>query len=339
MEKAGGNMSEKINLLPEDGMFYKANLHCHTIHSDGKLTPEEVKKAYMDQGYSVVAYTDHRNYQWHRELTDGNFVALAAYEVDINEHFKVPGDFSRVKTYHINLYDARPEEFQAEKQKSILPKRRYEDYQYINEYVDRMKQYGFFACYNHPYWSLQNYEDYKNLRGFWGMEIYNYGCEHDGLYGYNPQSYDEMLRLGNRLFCVATDDNHNSFPFGDPLCDSFGGFTMIKAEELTYKAIIDSLLKGNFYSSMGPEIRELYVEDGVLHVKTSPVEKIYVLMEGRNTYKELARPGETITEAHFPLQGNETYIRVTCRDEKGLYADSNAYDLRGTDPVLRAYAL
>ncbi len=63
------------------------------------------------------------------------------------------------------------------------------------------------------------------------MEIYNYGCEHDGLYGYNPQSYDEMLRLGNRLFCVSTDDNHNSYPFGDPLCDSFGGFTMIKAEK------------------------------------------------------------------------------------------------------------
>ena len=123
------------------------------------------------------------------------------------------------------------------------------------------------------------------------MEIYNYGCEHDGLYGYNPQSYDEMLRLGSRLFCVSTDDNHNSFPFGDPLCDSFGGFTMIKAEKLTYDSIVDALLKGNFYSSMGPEIKELYVEDGVLHVKTSPVEKIYVLMEGRNCYKKVAKPG------------------------------------------------
>ena len=101
-----------------------------------------------------------------------------------------------------------------------------------------MKGYGFFACYNHPYWSLQNYDDYKNLRGFWGMEIYNHGCEHDGLYGYHPQSYDEMLRLGNRLFCVATDDNHNSFPFGHPFCDSFGGFTMIHAEELSYEGIV-----------------------------------------------------------------------------------------------------
>ena len=50
-------MSNKVNLIPETGTFYKANLHCHTIHSDGRLTPEEFKKAYMDEGYSVVAYT------------------------------------------------------------------------------------------------------------------------------------------------------------------------------------------------------------------------------------------------------------------------------------------
>lgn len=330
-------MSNRINLIPEEGTFYKANLHCHTVLSDGRLTPEEVKRAYMDRGYSVVAYTDHRAYHWHRELTDDAFVALAAYEVDINEHYKVPGDFSGVKTYHINLYDSKPEEYKEEKSRNILPERRYGDYHYINDFIDRMKEYGFFACYNHPYWSLQNYDDYKQLRGFWGMEIYNYGCEHDGLYGYNPQSYDEMLRLGNRLFCVSTDDNHNTYPFGHPLCDSFGGFTMIKAERLQYEAITDALLKGNFYSSMGPEIEALYVEDGVLHVKTSPVEKIYVLTEGRDCHKKVAEPGETITEAAFLLTGRERYIRVTCRDEKGLHADSNAYELNGKEPVLRSY--
>ena len=102
---------------------------------------------------------------------------------------------------------------------------------------------------------------------------------------------------------------------------------------------MDALLKGNFYSSMGPEIKELYVEDGVLHVKTSPVEKIYVLMEGRNCYKKVAKPGETVTEASFALAGSETYIRVTCQDGRGLRADSNAYELNGKEPVLRTYKI
>lgn len=333
----GGNMSGKISLLPEKGQFYKANLHCHTVESDGRLTYEEVKKAYQKQGYQIVAYTDHRKYAWARELCDQEFVALAAMEVDINEHFKVPGDFSQVKTYHINLYDAMPEKFQEEKRRNLLPERRYHDTDYINDYIRKMKEYGFFACYNHPYWSLQNYEDYKGLRGFWGMEIYNYGCELDGLYGFHPQCYDEMLRLGNRLFCVAADDNHNSFPFENPLCDSFGGFIMVKAEKLTYEAVTEALLSGNFYSSMGPEIYGISIENGILNVETSPVEKIYVMTQGRNCHRKAAFPGQTITGASFALNGTEGYIRVQIRDGEGRYACGNAYEMRGNVPVLRKY--
>ena len=62
-------------LLPETGL-YKANLHCHTTVSDGRLTPEEIKELYMSEGYSIVAYTDHREYVWHKELDDENFLAL-----------------------------------------------------------------------------------------------------------------------------------------------------------------------------------------------------------------------------------------------------------------------
>lgn len=40
-------------LLPKDGNFYKSNLHVHSVISDGAKTPEEVKKNYMDRGYSV----------------------------------------------------------------------------------------------------------------------------------------------------------------------------------------------------------------------------------------------------------------------------------------------
>ena len=75
-----------------------------------------------------------------------------------------------------------------------------------NAYIKERTEAGFLCCYNHPYWSLQNYDDYKDFEGLWAMEIYNHGCEHDGLYGFNPQSYDEMLRSGQKLFTVATDD-------------------------------------------------------------------------------------------------------------------------------------
>ena len=210
----------RMYLLPKEGTFYKANLHCHTVLSDGHLTAEEVKKAYMEKGYSIVAFTDHRTYVWHKELDQDDFLSIAAYEVDINDFEKRPGDFSRLQTYHLNLYDTRPWENKEEKEQSILPERRYRDVTYINGYIERMKEKGFITCYNHPYWSLQTYEDYKDLRGLFAMEIYNHGCEHDGLFGFNPQAYDEMLRTGQRLYCVATDDNHNWYPLDHPLSDS-----------------------------------------------------------------------------------------------------------------------
>ena len=53
-------MKDQI-LLPEAG-YYKANLHCHTTLSDGEFTPEQIKAAYQEQGYSIVAFTDHRRY-------------------------------------------------------------------------------------------------------------------------------------------------------------------------------------------------------------------------------------------------------------------------------------
>lgn len=96
------------DLLPRSGSFYKANLHCHTVNSDGHWTPEQVKAEYQKRGYSIVAYTDHRHYGWYPELMDDTFVPLAAYEGDLNEPFRKPGDFQRVRTYHLNFYDTDP---------------------------------------------------------------------------------------------------------------------------------------------------------------------------------------------------------------------------------------
>lgn len=312
-------------LLPRDGAFYKANLHCHTVLSDGRWTKEEVKAAYKAQGYSIVAFTDHRHYGWHPELMDESFIPLAAFEADLNEPFRRPGDFRFVKTYHINFYDTDPLArggFTAPQ-----PPQRYGDPYALNEFLAQMNAEGFLSCYNHPYWSLQNYDDYKDLCGLFAMEIYNHGCELDGLYGYAPQAYDEMLRAGTRLFCLATDDNHNRCAPGEPGCDSFGGYTMLKLPRLTYADVIRALKNGDFYATTGPELRELYLADGAVHAQCSPVEKIYMITAGRHCQMELAPNGQTVSEAVFPLDGDEGYIRVECRDAAGRRAYSNAYFL------------
>ena len=134
-----------------------------------------------------------------------------------------------------------------------------------------------------------------------------------------------ILRRGNRLFCLATDDNHDRFPPEHPLCDSFGGFVMIKAPKLDYETIFAALEHGDFYASMGPEIHSLTFEDGMLHVETSEVRSIHMTTNARRAEVLHAEHGKTIHEATFHVLPSDGYIRLQIIDREGMRANSNAY--------------
>ncbi len=307
-------------LLPEGGTFFKANLHCHSTISDGDLTVEELKKAYKEHGYSVVAFTDHDICVPHHDLTDDDFVALTAYEADISNW--IVSDSHFVRCYHFNCYATTDGDGYT-----ALERPKYQDIDAVNAYIARLNEAGYLVCYNHPNWSLQTLEDYGGLKGLFAMEIFNYSAMLDGIDGNQEIPYDTLLRRGNRMFCVAADDNHDRKPFGHPLNDSFGGFTMIKADALSYGGIIDALKKGSFYASMGPEIYALYVEDGKLCIECSGVRSIHMTTGGRRTEVARVHDGETIEKACFNINPNDVYIRVQITDNSGKRANTNAYFL------------
>lgn len=64
----------------------------------------------------------------------------------------------------------------------------------------------------------------------------------------------------------------------------------------------EALKAGNFYASMGPEIEDMYIEDGFLTVKTSPTAKI-TLTTGVRQARVAYPTGDnaTFTEAKFDL--------------------------------------
>lgn len=310
----------KKYLLPKDGEFYKANLHCHSTISDGDLTVEELKKAYMERGYSVVAFTDHDICVPHRNLTDDKFVAITSYEADISNW--IVDDSNFVRCYHFNCYATTDDDGYT-----TIEKPGYQDINAINEYIRRLNEAGFIVCYNHPNWSLQTLEDYGGLKGLFAMEIFNYSAMLDGIDADQEIPYDTLLRRGNRLFCVATDDNHDRQPFGHPLNDSFGGFTMIKAGSLSYGSVIDALKRGSFYASMGPEIYSLYVEDGKLNIECSGVRSIHMTTCGRRTEVARVSDGETLRGASFNIDQRDVYVRVQITDNSGRRANTNAYFL------------
>ena len=302
----------KKYLLPAKGKFCKANLHCHSTCSDGKLTPAELKELYMSRGYSVIAYTDHDVLIAHDELTDGEFLALHGFE-------SANTDFGTGKTCHLCHI--------AIKKDNLTPPPLTGGYtaDEINRMIADSRKAGYFVTYNHPTWSLEDYPQYCAYEGMHAMEIVNYGCIAEGFDDYNPRVYDDMLRAGKRIFCISTDDNHNHREKTDPQYDSFGGFTVIKAKSLDYETVTAALLKGHFYASQGPLIKSLWLEDGVVHIKTSAAAKIEYTTAVRHCAGKFAEPGKYVTEAEFKVYPYDGFFRITVTDRHGAHANTNAY--------------
>lgn len=339
-------------LLPEGGSFYKANLHCHTTVSDGSLTPEEVKEAYKSHGYSIVAYTDHDIMIDHDDLRDGEFLPLLGYEIETTEQLPYADDpFYLKRTCHICLI-ARDRESAKQvcwhrskyllghgKEYMHLAKfdeelpdyNRIYSHRGINDIIARAKEGNFFVTYNHPKWSMESYPEYSGYEGMDAMEMFNGGCLNAGYNDYNPDVYDDLLRQGKRIYCIGTDDNHGSKQEERRYWDFFRAFTVIKAEKLEYGAVIDALDNGNFYASEGPEITELYLEDGKVHLKCSGAAQISYTSGRRKSGIVKAKDGVAVTEASFPVVPEDVYFRLTVTDQNGMHATTNAYF---TDEVL-----
>lgn len=333
----------KRYLLP-DKNAYKANLHIHSNFSDGKMTPEEIKAHYVANRYSIVAFTDHEAITTHNELRDEKFLPLTSYELAINDTTDEKIDV-RKRTYHLNFFARDPEctfssafsysRMYWERGRACLPKDKigYEcpgkeySVECINRLVAEAREEGFIVSYNHPVWSQQSYPDYIDLKGLFGIEVHNTECKSLG-YHDTVQPWCDLLGQGERLFPLATDDAHS-------IDSTLGGWIYVMADKLEYGTVFEALEHGDFYASNGPEIKELYLEDGILAVKTSPAVKVEI-----NTERRAAMSSEYCNipceEFKFDLtkflqseEGGEKapYFRVTVRDEKGNCAWSRAYFL------------
>ena len=338
----------KKDLLPSGVNWYRANFHCHTKHSDGALTPAQVKEAYKNHGYSIVAYTDHDVLLDHSDLNDEGFLALTSSEYAVNQ--AQPGfpeifdtgisPWVRKKCMHLNIFAKDPHNTfmpATDINQNWILRDRYPDTkcdgfireyttENINEMIRRCNEAGFLVQLNHPYWSLNEREDYINLKGLWGLEILNYATELETGSEYCPYIYDDMLRSGMyNLVCTMGDDNHNHAGFRE----SFGGSTMIGAKELKYDQIIEAMEKGNIYCTSGrdnpPQFTALYVEDNMIKIDCTPVTNININGYGRADRHITAPEGETITHAEFPLRESDVYFRVSLRDEYGNNAHTHTY--------------
>ncbi len=330
----------KEHLFPTVGQFYKANLHAHTTVSDGKMTPEELKAAYLEKGYSIVAFTDHDVMVDHSELSDRSFLALRGYEIAVEDARQHEGD---APFCHLSLI---AESTQVERQVFFTKNIAFHgnaaafassvlttgepiySYHYSPVFVNRLiraaRAAGFLPILNHPSYSLGTEADLLPLEGLFGMEIHNgaslsWGFGDDG----STVLYERMLRGGHTsLLPIAADDTHTSLSCAAP-GELFAGFMMIKAQTLSYPAVIAALKAGDCYASQGPQLLELSVEEGRLHVECSRVREILYRTAGRGAMRRASADG--LTSADFAVSASSGYFRLELVDGEGRRAVTRAY--------------
>ncbi|MGH2934841.1 MAG: CehA/McbA family metallohydrolase [Gaiellaceae bacterium] len=230
------------------GVWLRCALHAHTTNSDGDLPPDKLVRHYEWAGYDALAITDH----WLRTVERSTRKLLVIPSVELNATCGGPVEDAHVLAFGL---EADPE----------IPDNEFAP---LPDVVGWIAANGGVPYLAHTYWSGLRTAQWEECDGLVGIEVWNTGCELETGRGDSSVHWDEALERGHRLFAIAADDSHH------PGYDSGFAWTMVRAAERTHEAVLDALRSGSFYSSTGPEIAAMTVDEQAVTVECSPATSV-----------------------------------------------------------------
>ncbi len=294
-----------VNPFKAPGNWYKGNVHAHTTMSDGTRTPETLVDIYREAGYDFLSVTDHSVVADTGGLESPGFLLVPGEEICV-------GRSHAGTLYHIVALGVEETLPFTDFDRELDPQR----------VVDHINEVGGIPILAHPYWSGLNHRDMMALERYHGVEIYNTSCDYERNTGVSASHIDGVIVAGRRPWIYATDDHHGADRPNLPL-DACGAWISVKSKDLTVDSIMESIRRGLFYSSTGPEIKSIGIDgDGVIGVECSPVKTISFISTpslGMKFYAE----DTPLTHASYPGRSGETYVRVEITDYDGRTAWSN----------------
>jgi hypothetical protein len=297
---------------PSPQVFYKGNLHTHTLNSDGDSTPDDVVKWYREHGYNFVTITDHNyltNVDGLNALhgADDQFIVMKGEELT---------DRFNTKPVHINGF--APNVF-------VKPTGGSSVLDMAQKMIDALRGAGAAPSINHPNygWAISEYEllQLQRTRLF---EVFNGHPLVNNLGGGGvpglEEVWDRMLSSGKLLYGIAVDDAHYFKRPEDKTAPRPGqGWVYVRAARLDTRALIDALERGDFYSSTGVELLSLTANASALTIaiKTETQSKYriqFIGKQGRVLSEAVTSP------ATYTFKGDESYVRAKIYESNGKMA-------------------
>jgi hypothetical protein len=299
--------------LPAPKMqWYKGNTHTHTINNGGDSTPDEVVTWYRTHGYQFLVLTDHNFLTNVDGLNathgaDEKFLVVRGEEVTARA-----GD----KPVHVNGLDIK-KLVEAVNGTNVA--------ETLQRNIDGIRAAQGVPHINHPNfgWALTT-DDLRRARNYKIFEIHNGHPSVNNIGGGGvpglEEVWDSILTSGNMVYGMATDDAHTFKDPGNPMVSAPGrGWVMVRAPRLDAGALMQSLERGDFYSSTGVVLEDVVATERSLAVKikTEGVSKYRVQFIGRGgqILTEVADPSATYT-----FKGDEGYVRAKVIESNGRMA-------------------
>ncbi|MGP3985866.1 CehA/McbA family metallohydrolase [Streptomyces sp. 3N207] len=292
----------------QPGRFWRGNLHTHSDRSDGALSPAETVRRYREAGYDFLAVTDHFRTEYGFPVTDTRPLRTPGFTTLLGAELHAPRTEAGPKWHIVAV--GLPLDFSPPEPGESGP-----------ELARRARTAGAFIGMAHPAASLLTAADAESLDAAHAVEVYNaLSAREDRAESWHLT--DVLLNRGHRLHAYAADDAHFQ-PQDPPGC---AAWVQVRAQSLDPAALLYSLKAGHYYSSTGPELLDIRLEDGLIKVRCSPARKVF--LSGGAPGAQVVE-GEALTEASLPVAMFERgYCRVTVEDATGGRAWSNPIQLR-----------
>jgi len=293
-------------------LWYKGNLHTHTVNSDGDSTPDDVVTWYRERGYQFVVLTDH-NYL--TSVTGLNALHGADDKFLVVKGEEVTDRFGE-KPVHINGLDV---------DRFVPPTGGTSVVDMAQRMVDAIREARGVPSINHPNfgWAISP-DELGQIQRTRLFEVFNGHPRVNNLGGGGvpglEETWDRILSSGKMLYGIAVDDAHSFKRPEDPAAARPGkGWVYVRSERLEARALVEALERGEFYSSTGVELRSVDATKGglTIAVREEPTSKYRIQFIGRQGRVLREETGPT---ASYTFNGDEGYVRAKVIESNGKLA-------------------
>ncbi len=284
--------------------WYKGNFHTHTTNSDGDTVPEAVIWWYKEHGYNFLAFTDHNfltETAPYQNLSDENFILIPGMEV--SDRFEnVP--------LHILALGLRDQTLNPAGGADVLG--------VLQNNVTAIRAAGAVPVLCHPNFGwAYGADELSRIRDAVLFEVLNAhpAVNNAGKNGVpsTEEMWDIVLTRGKRMFGLGTDDMHALATYPGK------SWVMVRAPELTEKAVLAALESGDFYVSTGVTLDEVRLKGSRIRLRIKPEEGIgyatFFIGSGGRILKS-----DSSLSPSFKFSGKGKYIRAKVVDSKGRLA-------------------